>query len=392
MSLTQLVLTLVMGIAALWCVRELAAKNRYDPAGIFGWLSAAFTGLALGNVLSVPAVSAAIDQAIGVGSGRVVFNALTTAGLCALVCCFRLGAGVRLPPAAARSAIVREWLMWAAVVLVLTAASWGRVFSLKSLAGPAVSASAAEVFYVVGNGYFIYAYGFAAVALARLLRGGDGAATYRVGFAVAAASLTLLCGTCLVRVLWVLSPSVRAIEGGVVNEVNFAAANTATLGICIGMCVPALWQLVTVARVRRLRQQQDRMIEPLWQSLTTTFPELVLDTGDQTPAGKAGLFRSRSPGPHRSQIEWKLYRRYVECRDGLTRLSPFLADVAGEDDVEELTPSQIAALIDAAQRRYATAAPATFRTARRILTADPDTDFEYDLGVILEVAQALPAR
>ncbi|MEV6315409.1 MAB_1171c family putative transporter [Streptomyces sp. NPDC051776] len=60
-------------------------------------------------------------------------------------------------------------------------------------------------------------------------------------------------------------------------------------------------------------------LTPLWTALAGAYPELVLN---RPPTGSRwNRFRLR--GTHE-----RFYRRLIECRDGLVRLSPYLTRVA----------------------------------------------------------------
>lgn len=71
-------------------------------------------------------------------------------------------------------------------------------------------------------------------------------------------------------------------------------------------------QRLAAARTWSWRRQAYLRLGPLWRELHRTFPELALD-----PAPGAWREHLALTGLHR-----RYYRRAVECRDGLLRLSP----------------------------------------------------------------------
>ncbi|MDA3644139.1 hypothetical protein LZ318_31995 [Saccharopolyspora indica] len=369
----QVVLTVVLLAAVGWSLSEIAGRHA-DSRGVLRWVAVAFASLAAGNVLSAEPIVEAMDALVFPGFGRLFFNVWITGGLFALVCFFRVGRGGT--GRRYRSPVVYDLFMWLAVVAALIVITVlippsDRHHSLTSLdyAGEVVG-----MFYIVGNAYFVYAYGVVAVGVAGFLLLGP--VVHRIGLAILSSSLGVLCATCLVRAAWVVSPEVRAVDHGVVNEWNFAVANIATIGVCVGLCLPAFTQVVGAARLRRVRERQHRDLLPLWNRLIRAFPELCLDRAVPAP-----FARERGK-------EWKLYRRYIECRDGLTQLSPFLADVAGSNDLGDMTAEEIAALIDPAlARRGAAEVPSAPRTARRVMGRGEE--FEFDVDELIRVSRAL---
>lgn len=93
-------------------------------------------------------------------------------------------------------------------------------------------------------------------------------------------------------------------------------------------------------------------LTPLWTALHTAFPENALH-----PAPSGG-WRDwpawRGPlGAHR-----RYYRRVVECRDGLVRLSPYLAPLTEAGPVGGLPPDVVAGHLRRALREYSAGVPA----------------------------------
>ncbi|MET7501758.1 DUF6545 domain-containing protein [Streptomyces microflavus] len=68
----------------------------------------------------------------------------------------------------------------------------------------------------------------------------------------------------------------------------------------------------------------------LLTALVTAYPELVLN--QDPPASRWDGFRLR-------RTHTRFYRRLIECRDGLVRLSPYLASVAPDIDLAAAGPT-----------------------------------------------------
>lgn len=135
------------------------------------------------------------------------------------------------------------------------------------------------------------------------------------------------------------------------DTVNRALTDVALGAVLIGITLSAGVQLVThlrsVARHRRMHHQ----LTPLWTALVTAYPDVVLNR--EPPTSRWGRLRLR-------HTHARFYRRLIECRDGLVRLSPHLVRVAPGTDLARCGPDQLALHIRAA-------------LARKPLVEDPDT-------------------
>ncbi|WP_199185785.1 MAB_1171c family putative transporter [Streptomyces carminius] len=84
-----------------------------------------------------------------------------------------------------------------------------------------------------------------------------------------------------------------------------------------GVTYPAAVMRLTALRVWWRHLRAYRALEPLWTALHRRFPEDALHRVPVSPWRDALSLR----GVHR-----RYYRRAIECRDGLVRVSPYLAD------------------------------------------------------------------
>ncbi|WP_216211033.1 MAB_1171c family putative transporter [Amycolatopsis aidingensis] len=130
------------------------------------------------------------------------------------------------------------------------------------------------------------------------------------GFAVMATSLAVFLVVDFVYWFTGSVPMTLAIPTGYV-------AVLALVAITIGLLYPAARMRLTAIRVwwRHRRAVQD--LDPLWTILHKEFPEDALSRVPRKPWDVIGLV-----GVHR-----RYYRRVIECRDGLVRISPYIAQL-----------------------------------------------------------------
>jgi len=96
-----------------------------------------------------------------------------------------------------------------------------------------------------------------------------------------------------------------------------------------GMAHPYLASSLALSRVWLRHHRDHRRLRPLWTILNERFPQ------DALHSAPVGPWRDvlRLRGVHRHY-----YRRVIECRDGLVRISPYLASLASERDLAEPEP------------------------------------------------------
>jgi hypothetical protein len=197
-------------------------------------------------------------------------------------------------------------------------------------------------------GYLVVFAGYLGIALVDLLRGGLRYAP-KAGTPISMA-LRLIAIGCgfgllyvaekigyLIAVLLGSSPS-AAVESSVARMLAVVGG----LFVLVGSLVPALypaWRR-TVHRVSAYRAHRE--LHPLWSALRDLHPEIALD-----PASSDFRDRLRV-----RDLDFRLYRRIIEIRDGLLALRPFLdADVARrsrEDALRRgLTGNDVEAAVEA---------------------------------------------
>ncbi|ATL65583.1 MAB_1171c family putative transporter [Nocardia terpenica] len=370
--LLQSCLIAVLSIGAVWKGLDLL-RGRHDR--VLRYLVAAFVILAVGNIVSLPSFTRAIDAFGRPGVGRVLMNVTVMAGLYALIQVFVLAR-----PGSPRVAVRR----WHQVLLLATVASLVacmiatpphlRSHSLKT---PHIADPPIFVFYLVGNAYFLYAYLYCAVLA---LRYATSAPRHQgLGLGLVSVGLFGLALTSFDRAAWITLRVLRHGSYSGFNAVNFAIANVCTTAIVAGLCYPAAMQAISALRSWLLHRRQYRALTTLWTLMSTAFPELTLGR----TAAAAPIDRLAWPNMHA-----RFYRRLIECRDGLVRLSPYIEEKPGHD-LTRLSYDDLAASIRLAlDRKPPVEDPEITFSAKRLAIPDGD-DLNAEARTLTALSKAL---
>ncbi|MFD7904608.1 MAB_1171c family putative transporter [Kitasatospora sp. NPDC057904] len=374
------IVTLLAGTA--WTLPALVRRRFRDPMRLHLSLSLLFMGL--GNLLAQPRLVALLDRRTTAGVAKCSYNALVLVGLCLMV------SFLRERPINRRTA-GRSW-----EVLLCAACLAGMVAMTVLLPPPLRNHTLTShflldwrvrVFYDLGN-VFLFS-GYAACALLALRHSRAGHPLRRWSLAVIAAGLIGLDLSCVFRVLWVNLPGLRAPGTPVTYDEDFGFGIAATIVVCAGLSLPFFVGLFQLRRDRRDHRAQYHGLEALWQRVAVFYPELILDQRS---------FVGRQLGPVADYAS-ATYRRYVECRDGLTRLGPYLRLAADElapgGDGLPKDPRAAARIVDRALLLYGAqslgeAAPKTnalFIPGPR----EASDDYESDLVGLIEISRELRA-
>lgn len=145
-----------------------------------------------------------------------------------------------------------------------------------------------------------------------------------------------------------------------------------------GILYPAAVTRWATARLWWRHRRMYRRLTPLWTALHEAFPE---DSLHPTPTG---TWRNalRVSGVHR-----RYYRRAIECRDGLVRLSPYLAQLeAPADPSAPLSPGAAAMHLREALAAYTSGAPVPGQAVAVALPGGGDLEDDVRQLVVLSDA------
>lgn len=361
----QVVLVGLLAVGA--AVKTADYRRSAGTARVFvGLLAAGLFALALGQVISFPLVTQAVDSA-GPGLGKLAYNALTIAGLCALLSFF---IGIGRPASQVRSTVWRTWALGAAATLLLALLQLATPAQYRShsLTSPYLSYPTVTAFYIVGNVYFVYVFLLGSYWTRRYAGQSGGAV---------AAALRIVSAGLLALVVASAVRAARVVEVAIVgnpllwlNTVTFWVNNLGYILVAVGLSLAGVAQAVATWRWWRLRQRQYEDLAPLWVTLTDAFPEIA-----QRPAGH------QSERPRQ-----RFQRRVIEVRDGLLRLSPQLSTVAGPD-ILTAGPEAAAAQICDALDSPSAGTPASRDPDRTPVIVGLDDDVETLVAISKAIAQ-----
>ncbi|MFF2045923.1 MAB_1171c family putative transporter [Kitasatospora sp. NPDC058170] len=333
--------------------------------------------LAAGELLSFPEFSGAIDRWTVTGVNKILFNGLYMAGLAALILFFVSA----VPGERARYlrrvrfdlALLGGVLLVIAVLLAVTPESIrGHTLGTPHMARPSIA-----LFYLVGNSYFIYAYLASGLWTLRFAR--MAALHLAVGLRIVALGLLGMTVSAVGRIVLVCARIGQPGSHQFFNQLNWSLTDWSMglmlVGISYSACLQLLAHLRSVVRHRRMYRE----LTPLWTVLSGAYPELVLH---QEPAG------SRRSRWWIRRTHERFYRRLIECRDGLVRLSPYLVQVAPTADLACLPADQLARYIaEALALKPVDEHADTSYSAARIAFPAAD-DLRADVGALIAVSRA----
>jgi hypothetical protein len=122
-------------------------------------------------------------------------------------------------------------------------------------------------------------------------------------------------------------------------------------------------------------------LRPLWMTLHQAFPEDVLSRVPDTPLRDVLSLR----GVHR-----RYYRRAIECRDGLVRVSPYLAGVDGSGNQNASSYHDLADRVKEALRAHAAGVSAPSQAVPIALPSQSGLDADVFELVALSRAMRAP--
>ncbi|WP_308190274.1 MAB_1171c family putative transporter [Pseudonocardia sp. TRM90224] len=341
---------------------------------LFGCL----TLLGSGQIVSLPSVTHAIDAVSSTGTGKITHNVATMIGLSLLLHFFF--AALRDRASARRRTTVDTVIVTAVVscllfLMIATPAEYrGHTLSVPYIAYPTVSS-----FYIVGGVYFIYVYATSAWLTWQYARTLPIIAARALWVIVLGLiGLTL---TSITRVAWVGIRTVGAPSPSWLNSVNFPLSNISFILLTLGLVAVGV---ASALHRWSLNWRRYRQLEPLWTLMSQTYPEIVLHPRRS---------RRTEPNEWRKSASWsghrRIQRRLIECRDGLVKLGPCIAQAAEKSSPAELAPSQLADIILTATRLRRLRSESMSSTTSATLDA---VDINDDIDTLIAISTALPPR
>ncbi|MCG3043534.1 MAB_1171c family putative transporter [Streptomyces fenghuangensis] len=367
-----------------WMARRLARAPRDVPL----W---AVTGLVACWAAAYPFGLAADREEVFLGlapmTSRLVQHILVLAAVNCMVCFYLFSA---LEPARARGRAGWYALALMGTVAVLIAAvaavPEGTRTRDHTVTGVAVFFVTADLYLAAGFALgWMWSRRYARVAEPRLARG---LRITSLGMAAIVVADALFVPAVLMR--WAggdRAPASLDTAGAAETTLGWVGAVffllPGTVLVLAGVTYPAAVMRLTALRVWWRHLRAYRGLEPLWTALHRRFPENALHRVPARPWRDALSPR----GVHR-----RYYRRAVECRDGLVRISPYLAALgdggdSGDGDGGAVPPERLAPRLREALRAHAEGRPASTRAVPVAVPAEGGLD--ADVERLLALSRAL---
>ncbi|MFF1272199.1 MAB_1171c family putative transporter [Streptomyces marokkonensis] len=378
MTVLSLVLAVVLYGSLLWTVRQVLR----DPSDRL--LRAVFRCLLCAGLsfpFGLPDCVRVVDGLTGDGAAKLLQNLCLLGAVHFLGCFFLHSAS---GPADARARVRRQVVPFAATAVVVSAAmavtphaDRGHTYATADMRVPGVA-----VFYLSAGAYLTYALAMALFWTVRYARLASRPLVTGLWMVAAALAGMVLASTAREGLTLV-----RLLGGEVPRPVITGAKLLLDLAIPLfvaGVVWPGLVTRWASIRLWWHHGRVHRRLAPLWTALHTAFPE---DALERTPSGRR--WDVLSPRGARRRY----YRRVIECRDGLVRISPYLALEAAAADADAPLPPEVAARhLRTALRAYASGAAAPSRAVPVALPEGSDSGLAADVRQLTRLSEALAAQ
>ncbi|SEB31261.1 hypothetical protein SAMN04490357_0139 [Streptomyces misionensis] len=314
-SLIMLALSLVFAAALGWKIFQLVKAPR-DAA--LRAVTLCLISAACSFVLAREPFADWIASAGGPGAPRLVQNLFVLSMAYWLMCFYLYSAAADASEGSTRARREALLLALAATGLLTATITAGVGDDGANFRGSDLRDPALVSFYLVADLYLVYALAMALRWTCAYARASQ--RPLATGLWITAVAIGTMAASCTIRTVLTV---VRWQGGTVPQAVTWASSVMIALAVplfLIGVSYPGAATRIAAVRIRRQHRRLYRRLGPLWQILCEAYPEHTLC---RMPA-KPWRDHLLPLGIHR-----RLYRRVIECRDGLVRISPHLSPIAG---------------------------------------------------------------
>ncbi|MFC4517330.1 MAB_1171c family putative transporter [Streptomyces ehimensis] len=348
----SIILGIVLALALVWKVSQLVKAPSDKPLQA---VTLCIVCAACSYPLGLAAGARLADSLIGAGTAKLLQNLFLLGTVYFLQCFFLFATSDRVT---GRSRARRELIPLGITALVATLAMLATPAGERShtYATADMQAPPIAIFYVAAGLYLVYSLGMALRWTLRYARMASRPLATGLWLIAAALAAMVLAGS-LREVLnvmrWLGSPVPTPVIVGVKLLLDLAIPL-----FVMGIIYPASVSRWASIRLWWHHRRMYQRLAPLWTALHQAFPEDALNRS--APGGWRERLRMH-------QVHRCYYRRVIECRDGLVRLSPYIAK-AESDAVESsgasapvgpLTPQVAARRLRVALRAHAAGEPAS---------------------------------
>lgn len=370
MSGLYLLLGVLLVLALAWKIYQLSrAPEDSALRAVVLCLAAATVAYPFGH----PAGVRLVDGIVGAGTAKLVQNIFLLVTVYFLMCFYLFSAA---DPEQGRRRAGWELLPLVATAVTMTVATLITPAELRGTgyADADMTVTGLALFYLAGGLYLAYVLGVAFVWTWRYSKVSE--RPLSIGLGIAGTGMAGMALGATVRMVLVL---VRIFGGPTVPPLVSAMSLLLAVSIplfVIGLTYPGVATRTAAIRVSLQHRRIHRQLGPLWTILHDAFPQDALNRVSASRWRDAVRLRG---------ITRQYYRRVIECRDGLVRVSPYLAaEIDG--DARADTATIAAALVPAL--RASRDGDAVGTTAIPVLTPDDDT-IESDVRQLVALSDAL---
>ncbi|GGM68433.1 hypothetical protein GCM10012275_43660 [Longimycelium tulufanense] len=341
---------LLFGLLAWQVYRVVRAPWDVPLRAVAGTVACWAVGYVAGHAAGNPT-----QPAGGPWLALLVWYGLVVTGAYCLVCFYLFSA---LDSGAARRRAINH------AVILLVALS---VMAATAMTAPSQhSTSHLTVFYLIADLYLALALAASFRWTRRYAQGADprlarGLVFTSLGLAGTVVGVTLLASRVAAQGLHLAMPPPM-------RDLTITVLMLGILLFLVGIAYPGTVMRIAALRVWHQHRRAFAELTPLWNLLHEAFPKDALDTGW-------------------GDVHSRYYRRAMEIRDGLVRLSPYLAALGYRDD-KATAPTELAhQLRQALRARAAGQEPAS---TRAVGVAIPTrTGLDADVAELVALARAL---
>lgn len=213
-----------------------------------------------------------------------------------------------------------------------------------------VGSTPIALFFLIENTYYFTTFTIAAFWVTRHLRCDvlppalrRGLRLFRLGSVILVAATTMLTLSVLWRWAGMSPPS--ALTG-----IGLVLLSLGLLAVVLGLAAPAASSIAVSIRIMRENRATSRALDPLWTQLQEAFPPQAprRDDGFSGRVNYTACLEHATAPPIIAWVSRRYYRKLIECRDGLHKLSPYLQKVArgGQSPLDLPTGPQLLAALD----------------------------------------------
>ncbi|MEU5425843.1 MAB_1171c family putative transporter [Streptomyces olivoreticuli] len=372
----MVVLLIPLAMATLWKLYQL---SRAPKNAALRSVALCLATACASYPLAMPGGASGADTVAGHGAAKIGQNVLLLAAVYFLMCFYLYSVADQ---AAGRRRARREGILVLLVIAATVAlgASVPRKVFAGSFATADMTVTPLAAFYILAGLYLLYALAAAAWWTRQYAR--KTSRPYSTGLWLAAAGMTGMAAACAIRAVFV---TIRW-QGATVPQPLMAVVAfllvASVLAFAAGITYPSARARVTAIGIWLRHRRRYRQLAPLWDLLSEAYPAIVLDR--EPPSRWDGW---RLGGVHR-----RYERRFVEIRDGLVRISPYLDEDEHPDAAVLAERLQEAADVVVAQRLDDAGAGVDDAAAPQpaVALAMPSQDgHDADVQQLVELSKAL---